>query len=77
MGDVKSLPVITRLDLDPDRVLQEAVGEVTEVVICGFDKDGNQYFASSVADGGQALWHLERAKWALMKITDDLENGEH
>lgn len=68
---------ITKLDMDPDRVLNAALGQMDEVVICGFDKDGNQYFASSVADGGQALWHLERAKWALMKITDEFENGEH
>lgn len=77
MTDVVRFPGISYLDLDPDQVLQEAVGKLDQVVICGFDKDGNQYFASSVADGGQSLWHLERAKWALMKITDDLENGEH
>jgi hypothetical protein len=77
MAEVKNFNGITRLDMDPDRVLEAAIGEVTEVVICGFDKDGNQFFASSVADGGQSLWHLERAKWALMKITDEIENGEH
>ncbi len=77
MGEVTKFPGITRHDLNPDDVLQEAIGDFSEVVICGFDKDGNQVFRSSVADGGQALWHLERAKWALMKTTDGLENGEH
>jgi hypothetical protein len=72
---VINFPGPTRLDLDPDSVLQVAVGEMSEVVICGFDKDGNQYFASSVADGGNALWHLERAKWALMKKVDEIEHG--
>jgi hypothetical protein len=75
MSEIKDFNGITRLDTDPDRVLEAAIGKVTEVVICGFGKDGNQFFASSVADGGQALWHLERAKWALMKITDELEGG--
>lgn len=77
MSEVVKFPGVTRLDMDPDQVLAEALDKMDQVVICGFDKDGNQYFASSVADGGQALWHLERAKWALMKITDELENGEH
>ena len=77
MADVTNFGGITKLDMDPDRVLNAALGQMDEVVIGGFDKDGNQYFASSVADGGQALWHLERAKWALMKITDELENGDY
>jgi hypothetical protein len=77
MGDVVKFAGISRHDLNPDDVLQGAIGKLDEVVICGFDKDGNQFFASSVYDGGQSLWHLERAKWSLMKITDDLENGEH
>lgn len=77
MADVVRFPGITKLDLDPDDVLTKALGQMEQVVICGFDKDGNQYFASSVSDGGTSLWHLERAKWALMKITDEIENGEH
>jgi len=75
MADVVKFPGITRHDLDADSVLEEAMGHLDTVVICGFDKDGKQYFASSVADGADALWHLERAKHALMKITDELENG--
>jgi hypothetical protein len=76
MADVVQFPGVTKLDLNADDVLSAAIGELDEVVICGFGKDGSAYFASSVADGGQALWHLERAKWALMKITDELENGD-
>ena len=75
MSNVVKFPGISFHDIDPDQVLQEAIGELSEVVIVGFGKDGEQYFASSVADGGQSLWHLERAKWALMKITDELEDG--
>lgn len=71
MGEVVELSVITKLDLDPDRVLKKVLGKLTEVVIMGFDKDGDEYFASSVADGGSVLWHIERAKHKLMKIADD------
>lgn len=77
MADVVKFPGMTRLNMNPDDVLNGALGEMDQVVICGFDKDGKQYFASSVADGAEALWHLHRAIHALMKITDELENGEH
>lgn len=75
MADIVKFPGITRHDLDADSVLQDAMGYLDTVVICGIAKDGNEYFASSAADGADALWHLERAKHALMKITDELENG--
>jgi hypothetical protein len=75
MTNVVDFTGTTTLDLEPDRVLAKAVGELSEVVIVGLDKDGEAFFASSVADGGQALWHLERAKWRLMKMVDDLEGG--
>ncbi len=60
---------ITRLDIPVDRVLDDAK-EWSEgaVIVIGWDKDGNLGFASSVADGGDALWLLEKAKLALMEI---------
>lgn len=63
--------MITKLNLDPDRVLSKAIGELTEVVVIGFDKDGDEYFASSIADGGSVVFHLERAKHKLMRIIDE------
>lgn len=70
MGDVVDLPVITTLDLDPDRLLQKAIGKMQRVLIIGIDKDGEEYFASSVADGGTVLWDMERAKFKLMVEAD-------
>ncbi len=68
---------ITRLDLDPQRVLQGALeAGLAEVVIVGVDADGDEYFASSVSDGGTANWHLDRAKWNLMRQTDRLMEGD-
>lgn len=75
MAEVLQFTGLTKLDINPDQVLERAMGQLEAVVICGFSKDGKQYFASSVADGADALWHLERAKHALMKITDELEHG--
>lgn len=70
MGEVVELDVVTTLDIDPDRVLNKAIGELDRVVVVGFTKDGSEYFASSVADGAEVTWMLERAKYKLMKIVD-------
>ena len=61
---------ITRLDIDPDLVLKGAVGKLECVVIVGMGKDGQEYFAASVADGANALWYLERSKKKLLEIVD-------
>lgn len=67
MGDVIDLPVVTRLDLDPDLVLTRAIGECETAVVLGYDKDGAEYFASSTADGRTVLWLIERLKKQLLE----------
>jgi len=62
---------ITSLDLPPDRVLEQAIGQLEGVVIMGFDKDGGEYFASSYADGGTVIWLAERMKRALLNVAAD------
>jgi hypothetical protein len=59
---------ITRLDLDPDRVLAKAIGAVDSVIVIGYDKDGDLYIATSYADGGDMLWALEQTKKKLLEI---------
>lgn len=69
MSNVVELPIVTRLDLDPQRVLAGALEDgMTEVVIIGYDKDGDEVFRSSLADGADAFWHLERAKLKLLRV---------
>lgn len=70
MGDVVDLGVVTTLPLDPDRILQKAVGQLDRVVLIGIDKDGGEYFASSDPDGGTVLWDIERAKLKLLRLAD-------
>ena len=71
MGNVVAFNGITSLNLNPDRVLQGALeAGLTEVVIIGFDADGEEYFATSLADGGDLLWHLERTKLKLLRTAD-------
>lgn len=63
---------VTRLDSDPMRTLEHAANaKLTEVIVIGFDEDGDEYFRSSVADGGSVLWHLERAKLKLLRIGEN------
>lgn len=76
MNEVINFPGITRLDLDPDDVLAGAVGKLSEVVVIGFDQDGNDFFASSNADATQVHWCLARAQWRLMRMCDELEEGD-
>lgn len=71
-GNVVPLNCITTLPLDPNRVIRRALESgLTEVVIVGYTKDGNEYFAASIGDGGDVIWHLERAKLKLLRMADE------
>jgi len=61
---------ITSPEVSVDQVLEAAIGELEEVVIIGTHKDGKEYFASSIADGPNVNWMLDRAKKALIEIVD-------
>lgn len=71
MGEVIILNNITSLDIPADRVLEGAIEKLEQVVILGYEKDGSEYFASSIADGGTVLWLLERLKIKLLDIVDE------
>lgn len=73
MGKVIPFGGITRLDLDPDVVLENTKERLEGLVILGYDNDGNEYFASTYADGATVLWLLERCKKMLLEIPDGLE----
>ena len=67
-SNVIPLGNVTRLDVPVDRVLDMAKGKIPNgVVIMGYDEDGQEYFASSIADGGTVLWLLERLKQQLLE----------
>lgn len=67
MSNVVNLGCITRLNLPPDRILDAAKGQLTQVFVIGYTEDGTLYAASSHADGGDALWLLEHAKTRLLQ----------
>ena len=68
MSNIIPFNGITRLDLDPDRVLENTKGKLDGVILIGYDKQGEEYFASSYADGGDVLWLLERMKLRLLNV---------
>lgn len=69
MADVLAHSELTRLDVPPERVLEGASeADLAEVVICGWDHDGEFYFASSQGNGGDTLWLLAMAQKKLLDM---------
>jgi hypothetical protein len=56
----------TRLDIDPDKVLMGAVGHLGSVVVIGWDKDDQLFFAASNGYNPDTLWLIECARRALI-----------
>lgn len=73
MTNVIQFNGITRLNLDPDVVLENNKGKLAGLVILGYDKEGGEYFSSTYADGGEVLWLLERMKLRLLTISEVVE----
>lgn len=66
MGELVPFNGVTRLDIDIGRVLDCAKESLKGGVVIGWDQDGEFYFASSYADGGEVLWLLRQAERALL-----------
>lgn len=58
----------TTLDLDPDLALENTKGKLSGFIIAGYDLDGDMFFSSTYADGGDALWLIEKFKQALLNV---------
>jgi len=58
---------ITRHDIPVERILEAAGGaDLRVAVVIGYDAEGDEYFASSIADGADVIWLLERCKLQLL-----------
>ena len=66
MSKVIPFTGITRLDLSPDIVLENLKGKLEGFILVGYTTDGEEFFSSTYADGGTALWLMERGKTALL-----------
>lgn len=68
MAEIITLDVITKLDIPVERVIDGAKkADLETAVVIGWDKDGEFYFASNKADGGEVLWLIEKAKKRLLE----------
>jgi hypothetical protein len=71
VGDnVVKLETLTKLDLNPEVVLDAAKDQLSEVVVLGWEKeltDGGFYFAASDADMSRALVLLEVARADIVR----------
>lgn len=68
---IEELDIVTTHDLTPMSVIACAHNaDLKEVVIVGMGKNGREYFASSVSDGGTSMYHLQRGIYKLNKIID-------
>lgn len=76
MGNVIKFTGETLLDLNPDDILEEAKGQLDKVLILGYTKEDEEFFASSFADGMTAVWLLERFKHLLITVVDDDEDDD-
>ncbi len=71
MADLLTFDGVSRLDLPPERILQCALdAKLDSAVVIGYDADGDFYFASTHADGGDVLWLMELAKKKLLELSE-------
>ncbi len=71
-GNVVLAGIIGKLDIPVERVLHQAsLAGLQSAVVIGYDADGGFWFASSHADGSEALWLLAKAQRALLNFGED------
>lgn len=66
MAEILNFTGSTRLDIDPNDVLEAAQGKLSEVIIIGVDHDDHLYFASHTSSGPRINWLIDRVKAKLV-----------
>lgn len=67
VSDIIDFDGVTKLDIDPDKVLAGAKENLNSVIVIGWDKEDNLYTASSSSSIGELLYLLEVAKKELLR----------
>ena len=65
----------TRLDTDPDRVLQELHGQLDAFILAGITKDGDDIFVVTFASLPEALWMHEKLRDNIKERGEPDETG--
>jgi hypothetical protein len=66
MTNVIPMSAYTRMEVDPDTVLEGAKGQLTQVLIIGKHVDGFMYAAASTPNKEKLLMALEEFKFQLL-----------
>lgn len=70
--NISIFPGVTPNKYDPNITLEAATrAELTEVIVIGWDADGDLFFSASNGDGPECLWLIEKAKAALLVAGED------
>lgn len=69
-ANIVDLNVVSNLAVAPLNTFRQAIlADLEQVVILGYRKDsGEEFFASSMPDGAEVVWLLERYKHELMSV---------
>lgn len=67
MGEIVDFTGTTTLEIHPDKILEAAVGHLSQVLVIGFDHNGGLYRASSTSEVGQLLLLNRLAEHALIR----------
>lgn len=68
MGEVLPFTGITIADIPPEDILEKAKeADLDMVVVLGFTKDNQLYFAGSTSDCAEVNWALDQAKQILLE----------
>ncbi len=67
MSNVIPIGGYTRLDIDPDKVLDGAKENLETVLVLGDCEDGEFYCAASTSDKNKLLFMIELFKFKLMR----------
>ena len=70
MSDNKNVyPIggIAKLDVPVESVCEGVVETMKEVIFIGWDKDDELVAASTLSDGGEIIWMLEKLKQMLLE----------
>ena len=70
MAEILDFTGTTKGDIDPDAILEAAKGRVSDVILLGYDENGEEYFASAKADVTAILWLLKRYEKYLLELPE-------
>lgn len=72
-ANIVDLNVVSNLAVAPLNTFRQAIlADLEQVVILGYRKDGGEeFFTSSIPDGAEVVWLLERYKHELMSVVGE------